>query len=104
MDGSNFLVFGLKAGGLLWCLTGLAVFLPLFAEFALPLWGRPGKLHGFAARSLLALLCATLPGGSLLAAAAILKTRGDEFLAPAALAEPCPVVVPSGATLPEGCR
>jgi hypothetical protein len=108
VDHANFLLFGLKAGGLLWLLTGAVVFLPLFAELALPLWGQPGRLGAFTFRSLLALVCACMPGGSLLAAWVVLRNHGAQLLAPVAAPvpepAPCALVIPAGATLAEGCR
>ena len=73
MDPLALLQLGLGAGGLFWLVTGLAVFLPLWFDLAYPLWGQPGKLRAFTLRSILVLAAATLPGGTLLGAALLLR-------------------------------
>lgn len=90
---------GLRAGGLYWVLSGLGVFLPVWLELAFPLWGQPNRLSEFALRTLFAAACALLPGGSALAAAAILKGRTGLESPLGELGEACPVLVPTGDSL-----
>lgn len=71
----TMLQLGLRAGGLAWILSGLAIFLPLYFELAAPFWGRQGCLRTFSIRCLLVLACATLPFGMFLGAAAVYDAR-----------------------------
>ncbi len=75
MELPHWVSAGFKLGGGLWIASGLVVFLPLYLEFAAPLFGRRGRLLDFTVRCLFVLGCATLPGGSLAGATAVLRER-----------------------------
>lgn len=100
MDPTDLLHLSLGAGGLFWLASGLAVFLPLWFDLAYPYWGRPGKLRAFTIRSILVLAAATLPGGTVLGAALLIREHAGGGLDP----EGAPTT-PAGSpeVVPDGC-
>lgn len=65
---------GLGAGGL-WVVWGVGLFLPVFHFVALPHWGRRGHLGLFARGCAAAAAAAVLPGGTMIAAWAVLAEK-----------------------------
>ncbi len=94
---------GLKAGGALWLLSGASLFIPLWLRIAYPYWGKKNGLKEFTVRSILVLMAATLPGGTIIGGALLIQSAtSDEFDDE----EEVPVKdSPSnGATFPTGCQ
>lgn len=95
----ELVTLGMRAGGLYWLLSGLFVFLPVWLELALPLWGDPDRFSEFILRSLFAAACGLLPGGTALATAAVLRGRAGLGQPLGEMDETCPVLVVSGESL-----
>lgn len=107
MDISNLMFLGLGFGGVLWFASGVVVFFSVWYQTAYPLWGKPGALKAFTLHTLFAAAAATLPGGTLLATAALVYTALPEGPPPPDAAEEpppeAPLLVPDPELI-EGCR